>query len=336
MGRMGITHYSIINSHPDVQITSISDTSKLILDTFKRYIHGVQVFTDYRDQLEQSELDGIIVCTPPNLHYPICQDACRKKIAVFCEKPFTTDPAQARELFESFSKAGIVNQVGYVNRFNDIFMKTREYVQSGLLGEIIRFKSEIFSCTISKPESGNGWRSRRENGGGVTYEMASHALDLINYIQGKANRVAGSCMNQIYSQNVEDIVSSALFYDDGRAGTLYANWCDRSYRKPSNQLEFFGTNGKLLANQYGMKIYLNTPNSEFPYREGWNTVNITDVFQPVPFYVRGNEFTRQLYHFADSISGKVKSGICTFQAGYEAQEIIHAIFNDANKISNHR
>lgn len=328
MGRMGITHYSIINSHPNVEVVSVSDTSKIVLDILSKYMSGLKTYTDYKRQLDDCPVDGIIVCTPPNIHHTICEYACKKGIHVFCEKPFTTAPEQARALSEMFESAGLVNQVGYVNRFNDVFSKACEYVKAGLIGNIIRFKSEMFSCTISKPETGDGWRSRRENGGGATYEMAAHALDLVNFMLGMPDKITGSSLNKIYSKNVEDIVSSTLVYDNGCSGTLYVNWCDSSYRKPSNKLELFGSNGKLLADQHGMKIFLNESREGFPYRVGWNTVYITDIFTPVPFYVRGNEFTRQLYHFADCILSGKQDSICGFKAGYETQSMIHDIFND--------
>ena len=39
MGRMGLTHYPIINTHPCVEIVSVADTSSTILDMMKKYIH---------------------------------------------------------------------------------------------------------------------------------------------------------------------------------------------------------------------------------------------------------------------------------------------------------
>lgn len=330
MGRMGITHFSIINSHPKVEVVSVSDTSKVVLDILKKNIPSVEVFTDYKEMLDKTHPDGIIVCTPPNYHYEVCKYACEKGINVFCEKPFTVNPADAKKLQEMFSEKDLVSQVGYVNRFNDMFSTAQEYVRNGLIGEIIRFKSEMFSNTISKPETGESWRSKRENGGGAVYEMAVHALDLVNYIIGVPDHVIGTSMNQIYSKHVEDIVSSTLVYNNSCSGTLYVNWSDSSYRKPSNKLEIFGTNGKLLVDQHGMKFFLNDVVSGYNYRKGWNTVYITDIFKPVPFYVRGNEFTRQLYHFADSIlEGKSTSDIqCTFEDGYNTQRLVHDMFND--------
>lgn len=331
MGRMGITHYSIINSHPKVEIVSVSDTSSITLSLLKKYLSNLKTYTDYNEQLADGGIDGVIVCTPPNLHYKICKTALEKGIAVFCEKPFTTNPDQARELMEDFAKAGLVNQVGYVNRFNSLFMTARDYISKGLLGNIVRVKSEMFSCTISKPQGGDNWRARRENGGGATYEMAAHALDLVNFLLGQApTGVRGTSLNYIYSNAVEDIVSTTLEFADGCTGTLYVNWSDQSYRKPSNKLEFFGTNGKLLVDQYEMKIYLNKKIEGFDLRDGWNTIYITDVNTPVPFYVRGFEFTRQLYHFADCIAAGMPDDACDFKAGYETQRVIHQIFDDAD------
>lgn len=331
MGRMGITHFSIINSHPRVEVVSVSDTSKVVLDILKKNVSGLEVFTDYKEMIEKTHPDAVIVCTPPNFHYEVCRFVCEKGISVFCEKPFTVNPNDAKQLKEMFLAKGLIAQVGYVNRFNDMFATAHEYVRGGLIGDVIRFKSEMYSSTITKPESGDSWRSKRENGGGAAYEMAVHALDLVNYIIGVPDKIIGTSMNQVYSKNVEDIVSSTLIYNNGISGTLYVNWCDTSYRKPTNRLEIFGNNGKLIVDQHEMKIFLNDTVDGYKYRKGWNAVYITDIFKPVPFYVRGNEFTSQLYHFADSvINGQSSDGIqCTFEDGYNTQRLVHDMFNDS-------
>lgn len=92
MGRMGITHFSIINSHPCVEVVSVSDTSKVVLDILKKNVPSLEVFTDYKEMIEQTHPDAVIVCTPPNFHYEVCRFACEKGINVFCEKPFTVSP----------------------------------------------------------------------------------------------------------------------------------------------------------------------------------------------------------------------------------------------------
>lgn len=328
MGRMGITHFSIVNSCADVDIVAVADTSNLTLTLLERYLPTLKVYSDYQKLIDESKPDALIVCTPPNLHYSICKYSCDNGIHAFCEKPFTTDPDEAEALYRMFRDRHLINQVGYVNRFNDAFVMVKRMLNTGLIGNVIRFKSEMFSCTILHKEKEESWRSKRENGGGAVYEMASHAIDLVNFLIGVPNNVVGTSMNQIYSKNVEDIVSSTFLYDNGISGTLYVNWSDTSYRKPSNKFEVFGTKGKILADQHGIRLFMNEADVKSCYRKGWNTIYITDIFTPVPFYVRGYEFTRQLYYFIDSIKERQDGKICTFEDGFNAQCIIHRMFND--------
>lgn len=326
-GRMGITHYSIINSHPDVEIESVADPSTLVLTMMSKYL-PVKTFKDYNELFDKTHPDAILVCTPPNLHFPIIQKAVEKGIHTFVEKPFTTKRSAALELASIYEGTGLVNQVGYVNRFNDVFVKTKEFLDTGVIGKIIRFKSEMFSCTITKSDDGSGWRASRESGGGVVFEMASHAIDLVNFLIGKPDKVLGSSLNYIYSKHVEDAMSSAFLYKNGISGTIYVNWSDTSYRKPTNKIEIFGDGGRILADQHSLKIFMNNDNEEYNLRQGWNTLYITDIFKPVPFYVRGNEFTSQLYHFIDCIQGKEQVNKCSFNDGVSTLEIIEKIFDD--------
>lgn len=331
MGRMGITHYSIINSHPDIVITDVVDTSSLVLSLIKKYLNDVNVYSNYDEFFEKAKVNAVIICTPPALHYQISKKAADHGVHVFCEKPFTTKQSLAKELSDLFKSKNLVNQVGYVNRFNDIFCSVKGLIQEGVLGEVLLFKSEMYSRTITKSEEGNTWRDSRENGGGAVFEVASHAIDLVNYIIGKPDKIVGSFLKQIYSRNVEDAVNSTFLYKDGISGSISVNWSDESYRKPTNKIEVFGTKGKLLADQHGFKIYLKKSAPEHNFQEGWNTRYITDVFKPVPFYVRGNEFTSQLYHFIDCIKDNQILNKCSFNSGAETLEVIEAIFNDFEK-----
>jgi predicted dehydrogenase len=244
------------------------------------------------------------------------------------QKPLTTKSEQAAELAQLYSDKRLINQVGYVNRFNDVFIKAKQLVMDGVIGNIIRFKSEMFSRTITKSDETSGWRASRESGGGAVFEMASHAIDLVNFLVGKLDKVIGSSLNYIHSKKVEDAASATFLYKNGITGTLDINWSDTSYRKPSNKIELFGDAGRLLADQHSLKIFLNEKNTQHNFHQGWNTLYITDIFNPVPFYVRGNEFTRQLYHFIDCIVDKNIHNQCSFADGLNVMEVIECIFND--------
>jgi predicted dehydrogenase len=253
-----------------------------------------------------------------------------RRIHVFSEKPFTVSSRLAHELADGFESADLVNQVGYVNRFNDVFVYVTGLLASGVIGQVRRYRTDMFSSTVTRPQEddGPGWRGSRETGGGVTYEMASHSIDLVNFFLTKPDRVVGTVMSRTFSKTVEDVVSSTLLHDDGCIGTLIVDWSDRTVRKPGNKIELAGEKGRILADQYSVRIWLQDAAPEHDFHDGWNTRYITDLFRPVPFYVRGNEFTRQLVHFVDNISGQGTNGHCTFRMGAETHDVMESMFED--------
>jgi predicted dehydrogenase len=293
----------------------------------KKYLQGVSTYKSYEELFDKESLDAVVICTPPNLHSAIAKEAGNRNVHVFCEKPFTTQKHLGIALADLFESKRLVNQVGYVNRCNDVFRKTKTLLDSNVVGKVIRFKSEMYSRTITKPDSGNTWRDSRESGGGALFEMASHAIDLINFLVGKPDKVTGSSLTRIYSKHVEDAVNSSLLYKSGISGILSVNWSDESYRKPTNKIEVFGSNGTILADQHGLKLFLKNALPDQNLREGWNTLHITDVFKPVPFYVRGNEFTEQIYSFVDCVRER-KNTVCSFRDASATLEVIEAIMSD--------
>jgi len=328
MGRMGITHYSIINSNPAVKMTAIADTSSLMLNMIRKYLPDVSMFEDYKDLLNSGLVDAVIVCTPSVMHYEVCKMAAEKGICVFCEKPFTTSPAQARELADLFEQKGLVNQVGYVYRFDVVFNKVKEMLDQQLIGKVCHVNAMFLSSTISKMQPEKGWRSKRENGGGATYEMGSHVIDLMEFFFGKPQKVIGTLMNQVYSEAVEDISEAQLMYEGGVSANIHVNWSDYTYRKPMLKIDIHGTKGKIQADLYGYRLFLREENKEHGLPEGWTSVPMNMLPDPCPFYVRGTSFTNQLYEFADAVLAGRKSRGCAFREAVDTQEVIHTIFDN--------
>jgi predicted dehydrogenase len=328
LGRMGLTHHAIANSSPDAKVVAIADPSKMVLTFMRKYADGVEAFADAQEMLKKVALDALIVCTPPGMHARVSRMAAGHNLHVFCEKPFTTSATEAYELADLFETLNLVNQVGYVNRFNDVFVRARELLVQGVIGNVKRFKSEMYSGTVSKPGSDTGWRSDRQHGGGALYEMASHAIDLVQFLVGKPDKITGASLSSIYSHGVDDAVTATLLYTNGVVGTLNVNWSDVTYRKPTNKIEVLGTRGKLLVDQHSMRIFLLEGDNDRSIQAGWNTRHVTDVFRPVPFYVRGNEFSGQIYHFIDAITRGRPDTACTFRQGAATLEVIEAIISD--------
>lgn len=332
MGRMGLTHFSIINTHPSVEVTAVADTSSLMLTMMKKLLPNVKQFTDFNDLLNSGLVDAVIVCTPSSLHYPVCKLACKCGISVFCEKPFTTDPKLAKELADEFESSGLVNQVGYVNRFDPVFNKVKELLNDQVIGNVKHVNAQFFSATICKLQPEKSWRSKRENGGGATYEMGSHVIDLMEFLFGKPVKVIGSLLNQVYSESVEDICEAEMLYNDGITANIHVNWSDYTYRKPMMKIDIHGTRGKIIADFYGYKLFLREIEPGNGFSQGWTVVPMNMIPDPTPFYVRGTGFTNQLYAFADAVKEKQTTKGCSFRSATNTQEVIHTIFkNDINK-----
>ena len=327
-GRMGITHYSIINTHPAVEMTAIADTSTMMLNMIKKYLQGVKLFEDYKDLLNSGLVDAVIVCTPSVMHYDVCKMAAELGINVFCEKPFTTSPAQAKELADLFEQKGLVNQVGYVYRFDVVFNKVKEMLEQELIGRVCHTNVQFLSSTISKMKPEKGWRSKRENGGGATYEMGSHVIDLMEFFFGKPQKIAGTMMGQVYSEAVEDTCDAQMVYANGMSANIHVNWSDYTYRKPMLKLDIHGTKGKIQADLYGYRLFLREENKEMGLSEGWTSVPMNMLPDPCPFYVRGTSFTNQLYEFANAVLAGRKSSGCAFREAVDTQEVIHTIFEN--------
>ncbi len=326
-GRMGLTHFSILNNHQHVEFVAICDSSSFMLKNLGKHLK-VETFENYRKMIDKMELDFVIIATPTMLHAEAIKYAINNNVHIFVEKPFTLNPQEGREIVALLKEKKLVNQVGYVIRFSDVFMKVKEFLNSGLIGELLSFKIEMYGPTLLK-SSKDSWRAKRESGGGCLYDFASHSVDMINYLMGPPEKVTGSVLKSIYSTNVEDAVYSTFIYPNNLSGVLMANWSDPSFRKPSFRMEILGREGKIAADLHAIKLFLKEEKDEYGFTKGWNTLYVTDFARPVRFYVRGGEFTSQLDYFIDCILNGVQGEVCNFEDGFATDMIMDSIFSDA-------
>jgi predicted dehydrogenase len=328
-GRMGMTHFSILNTHPGVKIVAICDPSKSIRAILKKYL-DLEIFYDYQKMIDKISLDFVIISTPTDSHTEIITYAIDNGLHTFSEKPFALTAAKGQEILDQMQNKSFVNQIGYVNRFNEVFMEVKRILDDGVIGQIKNFRSEMYGATVLK-DSKTSWRTNRKSGGGCMYEFASHCIDLVVYFFGRPDKVMGSIMQPIYSSDAEDLVSSNFVYNNGCNGTIMVNWSDETFRKPTNIVTIFGTRGKIVADKHVYKVYLKEPDCGNGFQRGWNTNYITDFGRSVRFYVRGNEFTRQLDYFVDCIEKRQTNNISSFAEAHKTDIVIEDIVNDTNR-----
>jgi len=322
-GRMGLTHFSILNNHPEVQFVAVCDSSSFMLKNIGKYT-AVETFKDYRKMIDESSLDFVIVATPTGMHAEIVKYAIQSNLHIFVEKPFALNVRQGEELVGMLKGKNLVNQIGYVIRFNDVIIQVKKLLDAGALGDLLTFKMEMYGPTLLK-DAKSGWRSKKKEGGGCLYDFASHSIDLINYLIGVPDEITGSVLQSIHSVNVEDSVSSTFLYKNGVRGNLLVNWSDPSYRKPAYRFEALGRKGKIIADLHAYKVFFRAKPELDGFTQGWNQRYITDFVEPVRFYVRGFEYTRQLDYFIDCILENRPSDVCSFEHGFETDTVIERI-----------
>lgn len=320
LGKMGLSHAAIINAHPDLDLTSVCDTSSLVLEALKKY-GSFNIFSDYKKMIDDSELDALFIATPTKFHAQMAFYAMERGISVFCEKPFSLTYEEGQKMMEMAESKNLVNQVGYHNRFIGTFNYFKKLLEGNVLGTVYHFLGEAYGPVVVKSKSST-WRSDSSEGGGCLFDYASHVLNLIDFIIDDIQDVDGVMLKKIFSKGVEDAVYSGLALKNGLTGMLSVNWSDETYRKMSTQLTVMGTEGKIVSDAQEMKIYLKKDNKKFNLEKGWNMRYITDLTDEVDFNLRGEEYSAQIDYFAKSIKEKKKDNINSFASALNTDRVI--------------
>ncbi len=217
-GKMGVSHLSILGAHPDVEMVGVSDTTKMVLDVFKKY-SSFPCYSDYEEMLDKARPDAVFVAVPTKFHASMVKKLLLKGKHVFAEKPLCLNATEGKDLVELAAKKNLVNQVGYHNKFIGTFKEAKKIIDSGFLGEIFHFTGEAYGPVVVRTKQEN-WRSDPAEGGGCLMDYASHVIDLINYLLGPITKVNGSILKSFYSKNVEDSVFSLLDLSTKVSGVL--------------------------------------------------------------------------------------------------------------------
>lgn len=328
LGKMGISHASIINAHPELDLVAVCDSSTLILEALKKY-GPYHTYTDFKKMIAENELEALFVSTPTKLHAEMVIFALERNINVFCEKPFCLTIEEGEKMTDLASQKNLVNQVGYHNRFIGTFNFLKKIVQSGAIGQLYHFVGEAYGPVVVKRKEGT-WRSDSSEGGGCLFDYASHVINLIEFVLGDIKDVSGVMLKKIFSKSVEDAVYAGLYLENGVSGLLNVNWSDETYRKMSTQITLQGTEGKIVTDAQEMKIFLTNEHKDLGLEKGWNMRYITDLTDPVAFNLRGEEYSSQVDYFARKIKAKDTNNINSFLSSLHTDRIIELIKSKAS------
>lgn len=330
LGKMGLSHHAMINTHPDVEVVGICDSSSYVLGVLRKYT-GVATYADFDAMLDKVNLDAVVIATPSSSHARMVRTALERDLHVFCEKPFTLSVRDTEELTALGRERGLVTQVGYHNRFVGAFREVKTLLAAGAIGEVTHVLGEAYGPVVLRPKGGT-WRSQRTEGGGCLYDYAAHVIDLVNWYLGEPLGVGGTVLGQIFSREIDDEVFSTLYFPEGKTAQISVNWSDESYRKMTTRIMIWGTTGRIFADRQECQVYLrDTADIPAGYGEGWNVRYTTDLTEPVWFYLRGEEYSAQIDSFIQRIKERRTDGMNSFESAGVTDKVIAMMVTDADK-----
>lgn len=146
--------------------------------------------SDYRELIEDPDIDLVSICAPNYLHKEIALAAAEAGKPFWIEKPMGVNAQESRDIAEAAQRAGIQTSVGFNYRHTPAIEKMREMVQSGQLGRITNVRVWFLADYANDPKGPLTWRYDRERAGaGVLSDLLSHGADLVQYVAGRISKV---------------------------------------------------------------------------------------------------------------------------------------------------
>jgi predicted dehydrogenase len=241
--------------------------------------HGVpKWYDDARALIADPEVDAIYVATPPGSHKEYALLAAQAGKPVYVEKPMALNSMECHEMIAACRAASVPLFVAYYRRALPRFLKVKELIESGAVGEIRYVTLELSQRPPEAPLSAEQlpWRLRPElSGGGYFMDLACHTLDLLDYLLGPVSAAHGFAGNQGRFYSTDDIVSGTWTFQSG--GQATGTWCFTSF-EDVDRVEIVGSLGKLtFASFANVPITLTTAAG----REEWNIEHPAHIQQPL-------------------------------------------------------
>jgi len=215
-------------------------------------------YDDAQKLINDPDVDAVYIATPPAFHKEYTLKCAQAGKPVYVEKPMARNFEECMAMIEACENAGVPLFIAYYRRALDRFNKVKELIDSGKIGEV-RLVTVILYRKPIKVDSKSGefpWRVIPEiSGGGEFLDLASHTLDILDYILGPIKEAVGHAGNQAKLYEAEDIVTASLSFESGVKGT--GAWCFSSF-SDYDMNEIVGSLGKISFSTYGEEPILLT------------------------------------------------------------------------------
>lgn len=255
---------------PGAELTAVCDISAERRDWARKNLPGVQVYEKYQDLFASGLIDAVMIETPHYLHPEIGIAALDAGLHVLCDKPAGVYTAQVRELIAAADRhPELLFGMMFNQRTNPLYIRAKELIDSGTLGELKRIVWIITDWYRPKAYyDQGGWRGTWDGeGGGVLLNQCPHQLDLFTWLAGLPVSVTATTSTRGRDISVENDVTAYCRFANGATGVFITSTHDAP---GTNRLEITGDGGKVVI-ENGKLVF--TKNAEMePSFSAHNTV----------------------------------------------------------------
>jgi predicted dehydrogenase len=205
-------------------------------------------YADADKLMDDPEVDAVYVATPPDTHEHYAMRALERGKPCYVEKPMARNFAEAARMTAAFAAASVPLFVAFYRRGLPRFLKAKELVQTGKLGTVSSV-SVRYAGPRWKEADTMKWRlDAKSAGAGYFLDLASHTLDLLDFILGPLEGVAGHAVNVATPVDVEDNVAMVFRTPGNVLGTAYWNFAASLLE---DVIEISGTLGRVSLSTFG-------------------------------------------------------------------------------------
>ncbi len=183
---------------------------------------------DWRELIAREEIDIIDICTPNTSHAEIILAALAAGKHILCEKPLCVTLEEAALIAAAEKRSNRICGMVFNNRFMAPMLRAKQLIDEGRLGRLLSFRIQYEHNSSTFADRAPGWKQIAKKGGGVLFDLGSHAIDLIRHLCGEFESVQG--MSQIAFADHGGVPTDAdeAFYitarlKSGACGTIVAN-----------------------------------------------------------------------------------------------------------------
>lgn len=181
-------HAPLIAATPELEVAVVVTSDPARQEQASHAHPGAQVLPDAQALWDSPAVDLVVVATPNSSHAPLARAAIERGLPVVVDKPLAVSSEEAQALVRQAEQAGVLLTVFQNRRWDSDFLTLKRLIESGALGEVLRFESRFERW---RPEAdSSSWRAAdADQGGGQLLDLGSHLVDQALQLFGPVSQI---------------------------------------------------------------------------------------------------------------------------------------------------